>query len=77
MENIFVMNISQQMVFDTFNMFTLIGIPLYIRAEAVIRLSVTLAAKGMELSAVMALIISSAGTSLTEVVLLKSILKIK
>lgn len=67
------MSISQQMVFDTFNMFTLIGIPLYIRAEAVIRLSVTLAAKGMELSAVMALVISSAETSLTEVVLLKSI----
>ena len=50
-----------------------IGIPLYIRAEAVIPLSAALAAKGMGLGAVMALIIGSAGASLTEVVLLKSI----
>ena len=53
-----------------------IGIPLYIRAEAVIPLSAALAAKGMSLGAVMALIIGSAGASLTEVVLLKSIFKI-
>ncbi len=52
-----------------------IGIPLYIRAEAVIPLSAALAAKGMGLGAVMALIIGSAGASLTEVVLLKSIFK--
>ncbi|GHE85264.1 permease [Thalassotalea profundi] len=52
-----------------------IGIPLYIRAEAVIPLSAALAAKGMSLGAVMALIIGSAGASLTEVVLLKSIFK--
>lgn len=52
-----------------------IGIPLYIRAEAVISLSAALAAKGMGLGAVMALIIGSAGASLTEVVLLKSIFK--
>ena len=51
----------------------IIGIPLYIRAEAVIPLSAALAAKGMGLGAVMALIISSAGASLTEVILLKSI----
>lgn len=50
-----------------------IGIPLYIRAEAVIPLSAALAAKGMSLGAVMALIIGSAGASLTEVILLKSI----
>lgn len=50
-----------------------IGIPLYIRAEAVIPLSAALAAKGMGLGAVMALIIGSAGASLTEVILLKSI----
>lgn len=52
-----------------------IGIPLYIRAEAVIPLSAVLAAKGMGLGAVMALIIGSAGASLTEVILLKSIFK--
>lgn len=52
-----------------------IGIPLYIRAEAVIPLSAALAAKGMGLGAVMALIIGSAGASLTEVILLNSIFK--
>ncbi len=52
-----------------------IGIPLYIRAEAVIPISAALAAKGMGLGAVMALIIGSAGASLTEVILLKSIFK--
>lgn len=52
-----------------------IGIPLYIRAEAVIPLSAALAAKGMGLGAVMALIIGSAGASLTEVVLLKSLFR--
>ncbi len=52
-----------------------IGIPLYIRAEAVIPLSAVLAAKGMGLGAVMALIIGSAGASLTEVILLRSIFK--
>ena len=53
----------------------IIGIPLYIRAEAVIPLSAALAAKGMGLGAVMALIIGSAGASLTEVILLKSFFK--
>jgi uncharacterized membrane protein YraQ (UPF0718 family) len=52
-----------------------IGIPLYIRAEAVIPLSAALVAKGMSLGAVMALIIGSAGASLTEVILLRSIFK--
>jgi uncharacterized membrane protein YraQ (UPF0718 family) len=54
-----------------------IGIPLYVRAEAVIPLSAALAAKGMSLGAVMALIIGSAGASLTEVILLRSIFKPK
>ncbi|MEX0299233.1 MAG: permease [Kordiimonas sp.] len=54
-----------------------IGIPLYVRAEAVIPLSAALAAKGMSLGAVMALIIGSAGASLTEVILLRSIFKMK
>ncbi len=53
----------------------MIGIPLYIHAEAVNLLSSALAAKGMGLGAVMALIIGSAGASLTEVILLRSIFK--
>ncbi|MBN3561206.1 permease [Amphritea spongicola] len=52
-----------------------IGIPLYIRAEAVIPLSAALVKKGMALGSVMALIIGSAGASLTEVILLKAIFK--
>ena len=43
----------------------IIGIPLYIRAEAVIPLSAALVQKGMALGSVMALIIGSAGASLT------------
>ncbi|WP_310621832.1 permease [Flexibacterium corallicola] len=54
-----------------------IGIPLYIRAEAVIPLSAALVAKGMGMGAVMALIIGSAGASLTEVILLKSLFKMQ
>jgi len=52
-----------------------IGIPLYIRAEAVIPLSAALVQKGMALGSVMALIIGSAGASLTEVILLKAIFR--
>ena len=52
-----------------------IGIPLYIRASAVIPLSGALVQKGMALGSVMALIIGSAGASLTEVILLKSLFK--
>ncbi|MGL5361208.1 MAG: permease, partial [Shewanella sp.] len=52
-----------------------IGIPLYIRAEAVIPLSAALVQKGMAMGSVMALIIGCAGASLTEVVLLKAIFK--
>jgi len=52
-----------------------IGIPLYIRAEAVIPLSAALVQKGMAMGSVMALIIGSAGASLTEVILLKAIFK--
>ncbi|MGR5120007.1 permease [Vibrio astriarenae] len=52
-----------------------IGIPLYIRAEAVIPLSAALVKKGMALGSLMALIIGSAGASLTELILLKSIFK--
>ena len=52
-----------------------IGIPLYIRAEAVIPLAAALGAKGMGLGAIMALIIGSASASLTEVILLKSLFR--
>lgn len=53
----------------------IIGIPLYIRAEAVIPLASVLLSKGMGMGAVMALIIGSAGASLTEVILLKSMFR--
>ncbi|PQJ00443.1 hypothetical protein C5U37_15545 [Escherichia fergusonii] len=52
-----------------------VGIPLYIRAEAVIPLASVLMTKGMDLGALMALIIGSAGASLTEVILLKSMFR--
>ncbi|WP_026960047.1 permease [Aliagarivorans taiwanensis] len=52
-----------------------VGIPLYVRAEAVIPLSAALIAKGASTGALMALIIGSAGASLTEVILLKSLFK--
>ncbi|MGY3914825.1 permease [Aeromonas australiensis] len=53
----------------------IVGIPLYIRAEAVIPLASVLLGKGMGIGAVMALIIGSAGASLTEVILLKSMFR--
>ncbi|MBT2725681.1 permease [Bacillus sp. ISL-75] len=53
----------------------IIGIPLYIRLSSMIPISQILIAKGMALGPVMAMIISSAGASLPEVVLLKSIFK--
>lgn len=52
-----------------------IGIPLYIRAAAMIPLSSVLVSMGMGMGAIMALIIGSAGASLTEVILLKSLFK--
>lgn len=54
-----------------------IGVPLYVRAEAVIPLSAALVSRGMSLGAAMALIIGSAGASLTEVILLKALFKNK
>lgn len=51
----------------------IVGIPLYIRLSSMIPISQVLIAKGMALGPVMALIISSAGASLPEVILLKSI----
>jgi uncharacterized protein len=51
------------------------GVPLYIRLSSMIPISQILIMKGMALGPVMAMIISSAGASLPEVVLLKSIFK--
>jgi len=53
----------------------IIGIPLYIRAITLIPLSEALVLKGMGIGAVMAFIIGSAGASLPEVILLKSMFK--
>lgn len=51
----------------------IVGIPLYIRLSAMIPVSQILIAKGMGAGAVMALVISSAGASMPEIVLLNSI----
>lgn len=51
----------------------IVGIPLYIRLSAMIPISQILIAKGMSAGAVMALVISSAGASMPEIVLLNSI----
>lgn len=50
-----------------------IGVPLYIRAEAVIPLAAVLMAKGVGAGTVLALIVGSAGASLTELILLRSL----
>ncbi|WP_121609109.1 permease [Mesobacillus foraminis] len=52
-----------------------VGIPLYIRLSSMIPISQILILKGMALGPVMAMMISSAGASLPEVILLKSIFK--
>ncbi|MFE8703161.1 permease [Cytobacillus sp. FJAT-54145] len=53
----------------------LIGIPLYIRLSSMIPISQILILKGMALGPVMAMMISSAGASLPEIILLKSIFR--
>ncbi|WP_043931756.1 permease [Bacillus sp. EB01] len=53
----------------------IIGVPLYIRLSSMIPISQILIMKGMALGPVMAMLISSAGASLPEVILLKSIFK--
>ncbi|MCT2535984.1 permease [Aquibacillus koreensis] len=53
----------------------IVGVPLYIRLSSMIPISQMLILKGMALGPVMAMMISSAGASLPEVVLLKSIFK--
>lgn len=52
-----------------------IGIPLYIRLSSMIPISQVLIMKGMALGPVMAMMISSAGASLPEIVLMKAIFK--
>lgn len=52
-----------------------VGIPLYIRLSSMIPISQILILKGMALGPVMAMMISSAGASLPEVILLKSIFR--
>ncbi|PHM61356.1 permease [Xenorhabdus ishibashii] len=54
-----------------------IGIPLYLRAEALIPLSAALMAKGVSVGAILALIIGGAGASLTELILLRSLFTLK
>ncbi|MGM7683448.1 permease [Cytobacillus sp. Hm23] len=53
----------------------IVGIPLYIRLSSMIPISQILIMKGMALGPVMAMMISSAGASLPEVILLKTIFK--
>ncbi|WLD92773.1 permease [Alkalihalobacillus sp. AL-G] len=53
----------------------IIGIPLYTRLSSMIPISQVLIAKGVALGPVMAMMISSAGASLPEVILLKTIFK--
>lgn len=54
-----------------------IGIPMYIRAETIIPIGLTLMKKGMALGTVAALIIGGAGASIPEVTLLASMFKPK
>lgn len=52
-----------------------IGVPLYVRVETMIPITVALMGKGMSLGAVVALVIGGAGASIPEVVMLKRIFK--
>jgi len=54
-----------------------IGVPLYIRAETVIPIGVALTQKGMNIGAVIALIIGGAGMSIPEMSMLAGIFKVK
>ncbi len=54
---------------------SVIGIPMYIRAETIIPISAVLLGKGMGVGAVIALIIGGAGMSIPEISLLASIFK--
>jgi len=54
-----------------------IGVPMYIRAETIIPISVALVGKGMGLGTVLALIIGGAGASVPELIILGSMFKKK
>ncbi|KJS21438.1 MAG: permease [Clostridiaceae bacterium BRH_c20a] len=54
-----------------------VGIPMYIRASTMLPISTVLLAKGMNIGAIMALIIGGSGASLPEVSLLSAIFKKK
>lgn len=55
----------------------IIGVPMYIRAETIIPISVALVGKGMGLGTVLALIIGGAGASIPELIILGSMFKKK
>lgn len=52
-----------------------LGVPMYIRAETIIPIGAVLAAKGMSMGAVVALLIGGAGASIPELALLGSLFK--
>lgn len=54
----------------------LVGIPLYIRASTMLPIAASLIGKGMNLGAVIALIIGGAGASLPEVTMLKGLFRL-
>ena len=53
----------------------LIGVPMYIRAETVIPIGAALIGKGMGVGTVLALVVSGAGASIPEIIILGSIFK--
>ncbi|MYL39564.1 permease [Halobacillus litoralis] len=56
---------------------SVIGIPMYIRAEAILPIADALVGKGMGIGAIIALVIGGAGASIPEVVLLNKLFKPK
>ncbi|WP_281657807.1 permease [Halobacillus sp. Cin3] len=56
---------------------SVIGIPMYIRAEAILPIADALVSKGMGVGAIIALVIGGAGASIPEVVLLNKLFKPK
>lgn len=56
---------------------SVIGIPMYIRAEAILPIGDALVSKGMSIGAVISLLIGGAGASIPEVVLLSKLFKRK
>lgn len=54
-----------------------VGVPMYIRAETVIPITAALVGKGMGVGTVLALVISGAGASIPEIIILSSMFKKK